>query len=144
MSVNGKRYDWEDLAVNLPQGVAVNITSISYSDGQSIALRYGKGGIPHGYGRQNYEGSGSMTIDLEEWERLSPHLGDTIYDHDPFPITSSYADHGSGVVTDKLPAVKITKVSTSNSQGSENAGAKDIEFMCVEPIIYNGKPAKKK
>ena len=144
MSVNGKMYDWEDLSVNLPQGVAINITAISYSDSQPITARYGKGGVAHGYGTGNYEASGSMTIDLEEWERLTPHLGSTIYDHDPFPITASYANSGKATVTDKLPAIKITKVSTSNSQGSENAGAKDIEFSCIKPINYGGKPAKRK
>lgn len=142
--INGKRYDWEDLSVNLPQGVAIHLTAISYSDGQSITARYGKGGVVLGYGRNNYEGSGSMTIDIEEWERLKSHLGSTIYDHDPFPITASYANSGMGTITDKLLAVKITKVSTSNSQGSENAGAKDIEFVLIEPINYNGKPAKRR
>jgi hypothetical protein len=143
MAINGKRYDWEDITITLPQGAAVNITDISYSDGQAIAVRYGKGGVPRGYGRQNYEASGSMTIDLEEWERLSKGLGDTVYDHEPFSITVSYADSGAGTITDKLNKVKITKLSTSNSQGGENAGAKSVEFTVLEPISYNGKLGKK-
>lgn len=140
--INGKRYDWEDITVVLPTGIAVYITDISYSDSQAATARYGKGGIPKGYGRGNYEASGSMTIDLEEWEKLKLALLPSIYDHIPFNITVSYAETMVPVVTDILPQVKITKVDTSNSQGSENAGAKTIEFAILKPIKYNFIPAK--
>lgn len=143
MSVNGKQYDWEDISILGPQGVMANITDISYNDGQSISARYGKGAVPTGYGRQNYEASGSMTIDLEEWERFKRTLGRTVYDHVPFNITVSYAMDGASTITDKLKSVKITKVSTSNSQGGENAGSKSIEFTILKPIEYNGKAAKR-
>lgn len=143
MSINGKQYDWEDITISAPQGVMANITDISYSDGQAIGVRYGKGGVPTGYGRQNYEASGSMTIDIEEWERLKKTFGSTLYDHTPFNINVSYAMDGSATITDKLKSIKITKVSTSNSQGGENAGSKSIEFTILKPIEYNGKAAKK-
>lgn len=143
MPINGKRYDWEDITINMLHGTAINITDISYSDEQPITLRYGKGSVPQGYGRGNYSSSASFTIDLEEWERMKAQLGTSIYDHEPFAITISYADSGAGTITDKLPMVKITKVSTSNSQGSENSGQRSIEATVLRPIIYNGKAAKK-
>jgi hypothetical protein len=143
MSINGKRYDWESVNILMPQGIAIDITDISYSDGQAIAARYGKGAVAQGYGRQNYEGSGSFTIDAEEFERLKLAIRKkSIYDHEPFPIVVNYADEGAPVITDKLPKCKITKISTSNSQGSENAGARSIEYTILEPIDYNGTPAK--
>lgn len=55
MAINGRQYDWEDISVALPSGVAVGITEIKYTDGQGAEARYGKGAIPRGYGRTNYE-----------------------------------------------------------------------------------------
>lgn len=140
--VNGKRYDWQDITILLPSGIAVDITDISYSDSQTVTARYGKGGIPRGYSRGNYEASGSMTIDLEEWEKLKLTLLPSIYDHLPFDITVSYAENHVPVVTDVLPQVKLIKIDTSNSQGNENAGAKKLEFVILKPIKYNFIPAK--
>ncbi len=139
--INGSKYDWESITALAPNGIMFNITEINYSDEQEIKEVYGKGSIQAGYGRGNYKASGSLKILLDEWERLASTLGDTIYDHDVFPITVSYAAEGA-TVTDLLPAIKITKVSTSNSQGSSAAGEKSIDFMITKPIVYNGKSAK--
>ena len=70
MSANGNKYDWESITVNLTNGEVVGITEIKYEDGQEITARYGRGSIPRGYGRGNYEASGSMVLDREEWEKL--------------------------------------------------------------------------
>jgi hypothetical protein len=146
MSINGRLYDWQDITILMPHGEAIGITDISYSDEQPVTARYGKGGKPRGYGRGNYAGSGSFTIDLDEWERLSIALVATgkgsIYDHIPFPIVVSYASDDGIPVTDTIPLVKITKLSTSNKQGSDNVGAKSVEFTILETIVYNGKPSK--
>ncbi len=146
MSINGKLFDWEDITVALPTGISIGITEIAYKDSQEVTLRYGKGAIPRGYGRGNYEGSGSMSLDADEFERLSIYLqssgGGAIYDHLPFPITVCYANTGQSPVTDVLPLVKITSIDVSNSQGGDNAGAKKVEFKILKPIVYNAKPAK--
>lgn len=146
MSINGKLFDWEDVTVALPNGIAIGITDISYKDGQDVTLRYGKGAIPRGYGRGNYEGSGSMTLDADEFERLSTYMsgsgGGSIYDHLPFPITVSYANSGQAPVTDVLPLVKVTSIDVSASQGSDNVGGKKLEFKLLSPIHYNAKAAK--
>lgn len=146
MSINGKLFDWEDLTIVLPHGPAFGITELAYKDSQDATPRYGKGNIPRGYGRGNYEASGSMTLDADEWERFAAVLMATglgaIYDHLPFVIIASYANLGLPPITDVLPKVKITGVDTSNSQGSDNAGQKKIEFKILSPILYNAKPAK--
>ena len=74
MSVNGRAYDWEDITVTLPHGEAAGITEIKYEDGQEITARYGRGSIPRSYGRGNYEASGSMVLDRDEWEKLKKEL----------------------------------------------------------------------
>ncbi len=74
MAANGQRYDWESITVTGPQGEIAEISEIKYEDGQSATARYGRGSVPHGYGRGNYEASGSMVLGREEWEKLKKEL----------------------------------------------------------------------
>lgn len=147
MAINGRQYDWEDVGVMLPSGEAIGITEIKYEDGQSITARYGKGSVPRGYGRGNYEASGSMTLCRDEWERLKLILAGTgggkIYDHTPFEIVVAYANNDMGHATDVLKSCKITKFSGGGgSQGDDNVSPMSCDFTILEPIIYNGTPAK--
>lgn len=146
MAINGRQYDWEDISVMLPSGVAIGITEIAYKDGQSIEARYGRGATARGYGRKNYEASGSFTIDRDEFERLKKELagsgGGSLYDHDPFPIVTTYANDDMGTITDVLPDCKITTFDQSTSQGDDNASQIKCEFIILSPIVWNGVPAK--
>lgn len=146
MAANGNKYDWESITVTLPGGEAVAITEIKYEDGQEITARYGKGSIPRGYGRGNYEASGSMVLDREEWEKLKNELTPTggIYDHAPFTIVVSYANNDMPTVTDTLKDCKITKFSGGGgSLGDDNVSPITCEFTILKPILWNGVPAKK-
>lgn len=145
MSVNGRNYDWEDLLVRLPHGESVALTEISYKDGQDIEPRYGRGAVSRGYGRKNYEASGSMTLDREEFDRLVKEItpmGGGIYDHKPFVTVVSYANTDMGTVVDTLAGCKITSIDTSGSQGNANVGAVKCELKILEPIKWNGVAAK--
>ena len=147
MAINGRQYDWEDIKVMLPHGEAVGITEIKYEDGQAITPRYGKGSVPRGYGRGNYEASGSIVLDRDEWERLKLVLAATgkgkIFDHTPFTVVVCYANSDMGIITDVLNACKITKFSGGGaSQGDDNASPMTCELTILDPIIYNGIPAK--
>ena len=147
MAINGRQYDWEDISVMLPNGISVGITEIGYKDGQEIEARYGRGALPRGFGRKNYEASGSFTLDRDEWERLKKELaasgGGGIYDHLPFPVVVSYANDDMGTLTDTLPDCKITSFDQSTSQGDDNASQMKCEFKILSPILWNGVPAKK-
>lgn len=144
MAVNGKNYDWEDITVTLPSGDAAGITEIKYKDGQEITARYGKGAIPRGYGRGNYEASGSMVLDRDEWEKLKNEFGDGIYDHEPFTIVVAYANDDMGNITDTLKSCKITSFDGAGSaQGDDNVSPMTCEFTILEPILWNGTAAKK-
>ena len=147
MAINGRNYDWEDITVTLPSGEAVGITEIKYEDGQEIEARYGRGSVPRGYGRKNYEASFSLVLDRDEWERLTPALaasgGGSIYDHTPFPIVVCYANNDMGTVTDTLKSCKITKFSGGGAaQGDDNASPISCEGKILDPILWNGVPAK--
>lgn len=147
MAINGKNYDWEDISVMLPNGQAVGITEIKYEDGQTVTARYGKGAKPRGYGRGNYEASGSMVLDRDEWEKFKIYLAATgkgkILDHALFTVVVMYANSDMGTVTDTLNSCKISKFSGGGaSQGDDNASPMTCEFTILEPILYNGIPAK--
>jgi len=147
MAINGKSYDWEDISVILPNGVAVGITEIKYSDEQPVTAHYGKGAVPRGYGRGNYAASGSMALDRDEWEKLKLILaaagGGSIYDHAPFPIVVSYANRDQIEVVDTLKACKITKFDGGGgAQGDDKVTSITCDITILEPILWNGVPAK--
>lgn len=149
MAINGKNYDWEDIHVITLTGEQIGITEIKYSDEQSVTARYGRGAVPRGYGRGNYEASGSMVLDRDEWEKLKlalVALSNTggIYDHTPFPIVVSYANDDMGTVIDTLRDCKISKFDGGGgSQGDDNVSPITCEFTILSPILWNGVPAKR-
>lgn len=137
MSINGNMYDWESVEIQLPSGVAVGVTDISYNDERGIEARYGKGSIPRAYGRKNYKASGNMTLDRDEAERLRTNLGG-YYTKTPFPVTVSYANHDQATITDTLPDCMITKADTSAKQEEDNTGVVKLDFIILSPIKWNG------
>lgn len=149
MAINGKNYDWEDIHIITLTGEQIGITEIKYSDEQSVTARYGRGAVPRGYGRGNYEASGSMVLDRDEWEKLKlalVALSNTggIYDHTPFPIVVSYANDDMGTVIDTLRDCKISKFDGGGgSQGDDNVSPITCEFTILSPILWNGVPAKR-
>ena len=149
MAINGKNYDWEDIHVITLTGEQIGITEIKSSDEQSVTARYGRGAVPRGYGRGNYEASGSMVLDRDEWEKLKlalVALSNTggIYDHKPFPIVVSYANDDMGTVIDTLRDCKISKFDGGGgSQGDDNVSPITCEFTILSPILWNGIPAKR-
>lgn len=138
MPINGNFYDWESVEIQLAAtGVAVGITEISYNDERPIEARYGKGGVPRGYGRKNYSASGSMSLDKDEAERLRSALGGSFYNSIPFPVIVSYANDDQDTVVDILPDCLITKADTSAKQEDNNAGAVSLDFKILSPIMWN-------
>jgi hypothetical protein len=146
MAANGKSYDWEDMSVILPNGTAVGITEIKYSDEQPVTAHYGKGALPRGYGRGNYSASGSMVLYRDEWEKLKTELtatGGGIYDHEPFTIVVSYANHNWGETVDTLKSCKISKFDGGGgAQGDDVVTSVTCEFTILEPIEWGGTAAK--
>lgn len=137
MTINGNHYDWQSVEIALPNGVVVGITEVSYNDERGIEPRYGKGGIPRGYGRKNYKASGSMALDKDEAERLREGLGGSFYANTPFPVIVAYANNDQKKVIDTLPDCMITKADTSAKQDDDNAGPVKLDFIILSPIKWN-------
>jgi len=138
--INGRYYDWESVTITGPSGEVIGITDINYSDEKGAEPRYGKGGVPYGYGNKNYKASGNMTLSLDEAERLRLSLIGSFY-NGTFNIVVNYDVPGKGLVTDVLRDCKITKVDTSAAQDDDNAGARKIDFNIFSPIEWNGTAA---
>jgi len=147
MAINGRQYDHEDCRIVLPSGLGFGVQEISYEDGQEVEARYGRGAVPRGWGRKNYEASGSATMDRDQFEHFKLALaalgGGSILDHKPFPIVVSYANEDQGLIVDVLPDVKVTKFGGGYKQGEANDGQVKIDFKILSPIKWNGIPAKK-
>ncbi len=138
--INGKLFDWSDVTVQLPSGISVGLTEISYNDSLGIEFRYGKGNLPRGYGSKNYEAAGAMTLDKDEADTFRENLGGTVF-RKPFTVIVSYATEGGSPVTDTLKQCIIEKQDTSGKQGDANVGAVKYDFKIGKPIEWNGSPA---
>ncbi|MBF0454950.1 MAG: hypothetical protein HQL72_09090 [Magnetococcales bacterium] len=140
-TINGRLYDWGSVEIQLPSGIAVGATEISYNDEMGREARYGKGRTPRGFGTKNYKAGGSMTLDKDEAQRLREGLGGKVYGDTPFDIVVSYAPEGKPVITDTLPQVLITKSDTSAKQDEDNTGVEKFDFTIFSPIKWNGQAA---
>ncbi|MDR1397642.1 MAG: hypothetical protein LBJ14_07920 [Desulfarculales bacterium] len=139
--INGKKYDWEDVSIMLPSGLAVGVQEISYSDEKGIETLYGRGSTPRGYTRKNYSASGSLVLDRDEFERFKLAMGGSPYTARPVPIVVNYADYDLPPIADILPNCKFTKVETSAKQDDAGTGQMKLEFTILEPIKWGGMPA---
>ncbi|TEB09141.1 hypothetical protein [Pelotomaculum propionicicum] len=138
--INGKMFDWEDVSIGLPHGVALLIKDISYDDELEVDPAYGKGNKAVGYGTGNYKASGKMSILREEYDKFIDYAkstGKALYRLPPFPITCSYANDGEPVSTDVLRGCKISKRSWKAAQGSKELTV-DLDFTITDSIESNG------
>ena len=142
MSVNGKKYSWEDIKIQLPHGVLIDVQSIEYGDKKDNAAEYGKGSTPTGYSGGNYEADVKFTLLINEARDFNEAMKEykSFYRHKPFPIIVSYANEDDRTVTDVLPSVIITERKASNKQGDHNL-ATEFSGLVLESIIWDDLPA---
>jgi len=70
--VNGRAYDWAQVLVRMSNGTTpfFGIKKISYSDNQEMENNYGAGNMPTSRGFGNYAAVSSITLTMEEVERI--------------------------------------------------------------------------
>jgi len=138
--INGKRYGWEDITINLPHGPLLDVESIEYSDKQDKEGIYGRGSLPRGYGVGNYEGEGKLTLKREEFNRLVDYAKAqkrSLYRLPPFNISVSYANDDQPITTDHIKGVTFTETSSSSSQGDTSVNV-ELSFIILNGIEWNG------
>jgi len=140
--INGKSFDWEDVAVDAPWGIGLQIKNISYKSTRPAVPTYGRGTVPRGYGRQNLEQDGAMDLTHEEFQKLAIYAATQGgYSRiKPFPITVRYSNDDQATQVAVLPSVVLEEVSAEANQGDEEVGTKSLTFKVMDPILYNGVP----
>lgn len=132
VTVNGVLHDWESLTIVGPQGTFIGITEISWKSKQEKTNRYGKGGVPRGVGRKNYEPEASFTVDTDEWDRLTAALGSPYY-RQKFNIVITFEPPDAPPSTVTLVACRINGVEDGAKQGDDTIPKKvDLNLQMIK------------
>lgn len=130
--INGRAYGWADISA-APSGIPLfGITDIEYSENQEMENIYGAGNRPvaRGYGRVSY--SGSMTLQMEELERLqSAAPNGRLQEIPEFPVIISYIPEGALIVTHKLQYCRFKNNGRTVKEGDMTISTK------IELVIGN-------
>lgn len=135
--VNGNRYSFASIEIDIRGRKFRGISEINYSDGLDPGMARGTSPIPLAHTQGDYEAEGDLTMFRKEFDELTQLLGDGFGEVE-FPITITYASRGEPTVTDRLPAVRIKKPSASNSQGNDPSAIK-LDLAILTPIEWNGR-----
>jgi hypothetical protein len=117
--INGHRYSYASLAIEINGTTYGGIRKINYSAGLTPGHIYGSD--PHKAGRT--PGKAEHECDFEvlrrEWNEIVRSLGQS-YGRVPFNIQVQYAETGDeGVTNDVIIDCRITRVTFSNDEGNE-------------------------
>ncbi|NPV89818.1 MAG: hypothetical protein HPY50_03455 [Firmicutes bacterium] len=137
--INGKVYDWSDVAVKLP-GLEIEVQEISYDDELEKEAAYGKGSRPRGYGTGNYKSEGKMSLLKDDFDDLVAYCkrrGVSLYKLVIPKIIVSYANQTQKTKTDELDTVTFTKTSQKSAQGDKSLKV-DMDFIIVNGVIRDG------
>ena len=124
--INGKSYEWADIAINILGVTVVGVTSIEYEEKQGMENVYGAGRVPVSRGYGKVEPTAKVTLLMEEIEAIMAvaPLG-RIQDIPEFDISVIYLD--SALVTRKH---KLRNVRFMNNVRSSSSGDPSIPVEC--------------
>lgn len=122
--INGNRYSFTSVSVQLagqdiPKGV---FKSINYDAQQDPGVVQGNQITMVGRTAGLGTGTGSFEMLVSEWDDFNSALtsdGETPTMSVYFDIIVSYSENGTDTRTDTLRGVKITKIGSSNQQGTD-------------------------
>ena len=139
MAFNGKKTSWQDIKVNLPHGVLIDVQDISFEDSRKVNKIMGAGSRVQGFSDGAYDAKGKLSMLIEEFDKLSAKAGTKgIYGIDPFPITINYRlpkDNVTKTVT--LQSCKFTSRKSGSKSGDEMVSF-ELDFEVLEDILYDG------
>ncbi len=120
--INGEAYSWSTVIVSFLGNVAIDISSINYSDNMEKEDIYGGGINPVKRGYGNYSAEGSITFSMEELEVLQNIAPNgRIQEIPSFNITVSYKPtDDTKITTHKLHNVEFLDNGRQVSQNDKN------------------------
>jgi len=100
--INGEIYGWSSVTMNIAGEDITGITAINYKEEQKMENVYGAGSRPIGRSYGQISTTASVTLILEEVERIrqSSHVN-SLREIPPFEVTVQYAK-GNNIVTHHL------------------------------------------
>ena len=137
--INGNRFDYSSIEINLDGLIYRGVKSIDYSDQLIPGKVKGTSAMAVGRTRGDYEAEASIEVFKEEWALLAAGLASKPpygLGEVTFGVVVAYADFGAVTVVDTLGACRIKKPSESHAQGSEGLTVKiDLDPLY---ILHNG------
>lgn len=133
--INGHRFSWSSIEINVNGTLIRAIKEISYSNNLEPGEMRGTHAQKGGRTRGELKPEASMTIYLEEYNELIKALGQGFLERQ-FDIVVSYSEKNAATVTDKIIGARIKKPEKSFSSGTDALAVKcDLDIMFV---IENG------
>lgn len=116
--INGKSYEWADIAVNVLGADIIGITNIEYEEKQAMENIYGAGRLPVSRGYGKIEPTAKMTILMEELENIqSVAPNGRIMDIPEFDIVVAYLDAANVTRRHVLKNVRFMNNKRASSSG---------------------------
>lgn len=137
VTINGQVHDWESVTVTGPQGVFTGISEINWKASQKKKRVYGRGAVPVGATRGQYEGSVDLTLLTTEYDALAGSLSGGIF-KSAFNVAVAMETDGLKTRETVLRSILIDDVDESAKQGDEELTVK--LSGTVEMIERNGTP----
>lgn len=138
-NINGREYSWASVEIRLGTRKYDKISSISYGDSLDFGLVDVNSTIPAGHTRGKWTADDvSVEMPKTEAQALIDDLGDG-FGQRVIQITVSYAEDGTGLIKDELPACRITKAADAPGAGGNEPSKMTFTIKPILPIIRNGK-----
>jgi len=127
--INGKSYTWAGITVNIGGVPVAGIIAISYSRKQEKTNNYGAGANPVSRGRGNKEYEASITLHMEEVERIllaAPNRD--LLDIPAFDVNITFQEAPEQIANHRLVSCEFTEEAVDVSQGD---GVIEMELPLV-------------
>lgn len=117
--INGVAYSWADVTLNVLGVPIVGVTEISYEEPQEVEGNYGAGNYPVSLGYGKIEPKASITLHMEEVEKLADIAPNgRLQEIPPFDIVVSYL-RDTKIVTHKIRNCVIKNNKRELKQGDK-------------------------
>lgn len=128
--INGHRYGWASIGIQLEGVETPDFTEFTYSAKQEIGKVRGMGTRVLGTTQGESDGEGSFTMLKKQASAFIKSMGSSFMKK-KWAATVSYDEDGEGgIITDELTGCQITNVEDSPKQGTEPAMTKfDFHIM---------------
>lgn len=136
--VNGNLYGWANIEFNVAGLDIYGVTSIEYTEEEETEFVYGAGKRPVGRATGNINTEGSITLQMEEIQRLQDtSIDGRLQSIEAFSVIVSYLKKNGDTVTDTLRECVFTNNGRSASQNDKTI-EQDLT-LSIGFIEWNGK-----